>query len=384
MKFLFLMDVFIFGGCEKMLKEITDTLIENGDEVDLLLIYRSNDNTYLNMLNEKIGVYYLWELEQKGYLKQRLAYWKNVCFPKSVLCRFDFSSYDCVINFKDDYQTNILASKISRPKIAWVHNITEDFVQKKTKSLKYKLAHWAYAQLNNKYLKTFQKFNQVVFVSYHAKEALIKRCKKPMNSAVIYNYLNNEEVLAKSYEPISESVFSDMTFCYIGRLSAEKGVREIVEMFCNLPQTPKSISLIMIGEGYMQPELQEIAKTHHREENVHFVGTKENPYPYIRKSDVILCASHKESFGLVVLESLLIGKCVVSTCCGGPEELIVDKKTGYLVGDYQEFYDVIKRLYYGELPLLEGDAYNAKYQNLKKEFFESFYKIVNEVQGIRK
>lgn len=380
MKYLFFMDVFIFGGVEKMLKDVTDELIENGEEVDLLLLDKSSENTYLEMLSKKIKVHYLLDNAKKGRISQKLSFWKNVCFPKAVLRRFDFNGYDCVICFKDDYQTNILATKMPLPKIAWVHNLTQDFVKKPIKSIKYKFAFRAYSLVNKKYLKTFSKFDKVVFVSNHAKDALLKRCKKPLNSTVIYNYINVNEVMEKSSEKVADDFSADINFCYVGRLTAEKGLFEIVDSFCRLPKTEKKVNLILVGEGYMKDELLEIVKKYDCESSVRFLGTKENPYPYIKNSDVILCASHKESFGLVVLESLVLGKCVVSTCCGGPEELIIDKKTGYLVKDYQEFHNLLKGLCSGEVPLLNGDMHNEKYKEFKKEFFKSFYKIVSEIK----
>lgn len=381
MKVLFFMDVFIFGGCEKMLKEITDTMVENGDNVELLLIYRAKTNTYLNKLNKKVKIHFLWDVDEKNAFIKRLVFWINTLFPSFVLRKFDFSQYDCVINFKDDYQTNILASKVSAKKIAWVHNITENSPEIKNKSFKYKIAHWIYRSLYNKYLKTFSSFNQVIFVSEHAKLALSSRCQETLNGIVLYNYVNNEEVIKKSYELVDENVFGDFTFCYVGRLSAEKGVMEIVEAFCQLPVFSQKLNLILIGEGYQKDELIEYIREHNCTERVYFLGAKSNPYPYIRKSDVILCASHKESFGLVVLESLIMGKCVVSTCCGGPEELIINNKTGYLVKDYNEFYDKLLQLYQGTIPLLSGDSNNEQYRNLKQKFFGEFYQILEEMKG---
>ena len=208
MKILFFMDVFIFGGCEKMLKEVTDSLIKDSYDVELLLIYRSKSNTYLKMLNEKIKVHYLWDIDDKSYFSKRAIFWKNVLSPKTVLKRFNFTEYDCVINFKDDLQTNILSSKINRPKIAWVHNITEKSFSNKNKGLKYKLANIAYGIIYKKYFDSFSKFNKVIFVSNHALDSLLYHIKKPINSIVIYNYVNNDEIIKKSNEEIKENVFS--------------------------------------------------------------------------------------------------------------------------------------------------------------------------------
>ena len=47
--------------------------------------------------------------------------------------------------------------------------------------------------------------------------------------------------------------------------------------------------------------------------------------------DVLAISSEQESFGLTAIESLAVGTPVVSTRCGGPEEIIDDEKNGYLV-----------------------------------------------------
>ena len=48
-------------------------------------------------------------------------------------------------------------------------------------------------------------------------------------------------------------------------------------------------------------------------------------------SDVLVVSSEKESFGLTVIEALAVETPVVSTRCGGPEEILEDGVTGLLV-----------------------------------------------------
>jgi glycosyltransferase involved in cell wall biosynthesis len=50
-----------------------------------------------------------------------------------------------------------------------------------------------------------------------------------------------------------------------------------------------------------------------------------------RKVDVVVSASIRESFGRALVEAMACGVPVVATRSGGPEEIIVDAQTGFLV-----------------------------------------------------
>ena len=47
--------------------------------------------------------------------------------------------------------------------------------------------------------------------------------------------------------------------------------------------------------------------------------------------DIIVIASEQEAFGRVVIEAMALKKAIVATRCGGPEEIITDGVTGFLV-----------------------------------------------------
>lgn len=53
--------------------------------------------------------------------------------------------------------------------------------------------------------------------------------------------------------------------------------------------------------------------------------------PVYGSLDVLVCASLKETFGRTIVEAMLAEKPVVSTRCGGPEEIVIDGVTGFLV-----------------------------------------------------
>jgi glycosyltransferase involved in cell wall biosynthesis len=64
---------------------------------------------------------------------------------------------------------------------------------------------------------------------------------------------------------------------------------------------------------------------------VRFLGWVSHPQDLLAASDVVVCSSRFESFGMVAIEAMACEVPVVSTNAGGPAETVVDGETGYLV-----------------------------------------------------
>ncbi len=64
---------------------------------------------------------------------------------------------------------------------------------------------------------------------------------------------------------------------------------------------------------------------------VRMLGWVGDPESLLAASDVVVCSSRFETFGMVGIEAMSCGVPIVSTNVGGPSETIVDGDTGYLV-----------------------------------------------------
>lgn len=60
-------------------------------------------------------------------------------------------------------------------------------------------------------------------------------------------------------------------------------------------------------------------------------GWVDDPGPLLHAAGLVVCSSHRETLGNVVLEAWAHGKPILATRSGGPQELIVDGETGLLV-----------------------------------------------------
>lgn len=101
---------------------------------------------------------------------------------------------------------------------------------------------------------------------------------------------------------------------YAGRLSPEKGIRELLAAADGLP-------LVVAGDGPLRSEVPGA---------LGFVAHDELERLYGRAA-VIACPSHREGFGVVCAEAMAHGRPVVAADVGGLRDLVVHEETGLLV-----------------------------------------------------
>src|SRR5579864_576606 len=125
----------------------------------------------------------------------------------------------------------------------------------------------------------------------------------------------------------------------VGRLSAEKGIDRLVEMWRELPDLP----LHVVGAG--SPEVLRDWRLH-APPGVLFRGpmTANDLAEAYRGASVAVFAPYGEEFGLAPLESMASGVPVVAWRDGGLPETVIDGETGFLVGDAVTFRQRVRLL----------------------------------------
>lgn len=117
-------------------------------------------------------------------------------------------------------------------------------------------------------------------------------------------------------QPVYMAKLIVRNFIYVGRLSPEKNLKYLIEVFNTLPD----LNLTIVGFGPLERELKQIAHS-----NICFTGAIDNKNlaSVYQKNDVFILPSTSEPWGLVVEEALNNGlPVIVSNRVGCAEELV--------------------------------------------------------------
>ena len=131
----------------------------------------------------------------------------------------------------------------------------------------------------------------------------------------------------------------DKKYLFVGRLSKEKNIEMLIDIFNKL----EDYKLTIVGSGPLEEQLKGRAN-----ENIIFVGNVVNLgiRKYFETNDILVLTSVSETWGLVVEEALYYGvPVIVSRNCGSCE-IIRDGINGYVVDreDDRNIKNVIKNI----------------------------------------
>lgn len=132
----------------------------------------------------------------------------------------------------------------------------------------------------------------------------------------------------------SEPEEGNITFLFVGRLLAEKGIREFVEAARQLKNRGDNSHFQILGpidpnpDSISQEELDSWAK----EGIVSYLGATRDVRPYIQSCSVLVLPTYyREGIPRTLLEGLAIGRALITTDMPGCRETVVEGRNGFLV-----------------------------------------------------
>ncbi len=284
-----------------------------------IVYIRDEDDQGFNLMRQQYfesdnpNVFYK-ELYEKGSFDFSLVSWlKDYCFKKKI-----------DIIHSHEYKTDVLAKLVYRNyPIAWLATYHLHYAD----SLKLKL----YQYLDMRALKTA---NKVLTVS-ESLFNLLKKKKIPLSrlenmpNGIDTTYFDPQKTESTLQEELGVSKEKTL-IGYVGRLSEQKNLPLLLKAFQRLIVQGKEVELVLVGEGELKEQIDQLIDKMELRKWVHLVGFVDDIRMIYKGLDLMVLSSNEEGMPNSILEAMAMEVPVVSTNVGGVNELIQSKENGLI------------------------------------------------------
>lgn len=151
--------------------------------------------------------------------------------------------------------------------------------------------------------------------------------------ATVYNIISDKFNGGTGGQNQAKSSFN---FLCIGAFKKRKGQEYLIRAFADIVKDCPDGTLTLVGQGPDESRLRALAVELGVEQRLTIMGhlSTQEFISVMKKASVLVSASQYELFGMTIVEAFFLGKPVLATRSGGPEELI-NSKNG-LITDYAD------------------------------------------------
>lgn len=218
----------------------------------------------------------------------------------------------------------------------------------------------------------YNKFNRIICVSKEVLETFKKQLVINVPVEVLYNTNESDKIIELSEEKVDVfgGDFDDTKIVCVGKLLKSKGFDRVLRVLNKLRQEGYKVSVYILGIGPEKTTLQTYAQDNNMIDCVHLLGYQTNPYKYVAKSDLFVCASFAEGFSTATTEALILGVPVCTVDVSGMKEMLGESNEyGFVVENTEEaLYSGLKLLlnnpqllqHYKEAANIRGKDFNTK------------------------
>ena len=261
-------------------------------------------------------------------IRQNWSGWRNIFLPKYFIFQKKLEKWykksikeynPLVINIqsRDDMIAGTIAARKVGVRVLWTDHA--DF------------RNWVLWNVNVKYKNLIGKriielskdAERVVFVG----NAVARETKKMIKPLVLHNTIvieNGVEDKKLIFEDVKEE---DGSFIFLGRVTEEKGINEMIEAFTRVINKYPEARLNIYGSG----EINEFSGKCNNCSNIEFHGQTDEPLKALAGNEIFVLPSYREGLSLSLLDAAMMGKKIIASDVDGNPEVVKNGKTGLLV-----------------------------------------------------
>ena len=361
------------GGVEKSLVDLLRALDYSKYEVDLLLL--EADGFYNELLPSSVRVIlfdapkaygpFLFTVSKNlAHLHLSYVFFRLISILAPFLGGWIYKLlrpilgvrkyYDCAIAYRVGMPNDIVSRTISSgKKICWWHNGECNY---NAEGIEHINLMW-------------KNMDCVVAVSNGCKDMIREKFEFYKDIIVIPNIIDVNAIneLAGNQNPYIDK--ASLRIVTLGRLCWEKHVEDVPVIAKKLLDNGlTNFKWYIVGDGAKREEIVSKIRKFHLEDFVIMLGSKSNPYPYVKYADIMVHTSYIEAHCLTLLEAMSLHTPCIATRTMLPQDFTIDNENCILVEQNTDCQ------YYGVLRIIKMRTSDIRtmtdtaYEMVKKDF----------------
>ena len=331
-KVLFLIHDLGQGGAEKVLVNLVNNMDYAKFDITVMTLFDCGENRQFLKRNVKYKTWCKKMIPGNSHLMKLLS-------PEKLHRMIIKERYDIEIAYLEGPCARVISGCCDQSvkKLAWIHveQHTAEMAAASFRSVKE-------AQ------RCYQCFDRIICVSQTVKQDFMKALHVPAFYQVLYNTNESDKILQLSHENVDQKIKKSNTINLVGvgKLLKSKGFDRVARIVKRLKNQGYRIHFYILGEGPERINLQKYIQQNQLENNVTLLGYQLNPYKYVAKCDLFVCASYAEGFSTAATEALIVGTPVCTVEVSGMREMLgSNNEWGIITQNNDEaLYQGIKQL----------------------------------------
>lgn len=352
LKILFLIHDLGQGGAEKVLVNLVNNMDRSKFDISVTVLFGGGVNE--QFLAPDIHFHAVFPKEVPGNSKLM-----KLLTPKQLhrLCLKE--RYDIEVSYLEGPSARVISGcqDPDTKLVSWIH-VEQHTIDKLAGSFRSEQEARA----------CYNRFDQTICVSKYVHDDFCQLLDFQKPCRVLYNTVESDKILAGAGEAAPELADDGkIRLIAVGTLKQSKGYMRLLNIIKRLRDEQYPMHLYILGIGPLQAEMEEYIRRNELQDTVTLLGYQTNPYKYVSKCDLFVCASYAEGFSTAATEALIVDTPVCTVEVSGMKEMLGENNEWGLVTENSE-----EGLYQGIKRLLDDPALLAHYKGKAAERGKSF------------
>lgn len=321
------------------------SLVKAGFEVGILSIgdYKNDEIVTIN----DIKVYRVAQskfIANKMHGLAAMIPWVDIYIAKQVLKIFKTEKYD-VIHLHDLYLFGAVSILKEKIKALFVGDLHENYVDA-LKDYKWSTTFpnklfISFKKWEKKEKEWLQLFDHLIAVNEGMRQKNISKGVNQKNITVIANSIDTDQF--DEYR-VDQSIINKFkpyfTLIYVGGFVSNRGLEHVIEGMVELKKVSRNIRLLLVGDGEMRRQLENLAKELEVDDVVIFEGfqSQEKVKSYLLASDIGLVPFKRtpqtnNSSSNKLYQYMYYGLPILATNCTSVEKMVKENRCGIIYED---------------------------------------------------